>query len=47
MKAFGSDLKVVQELFLHYRDEPPIAANLPPLGALTWCRGLQIEYVYR
>jgi len=41
VKAFGSDLKVVQELFLHYRDEPPIAANLPPIsGALTWCRGL-------
>mmetsp|Transcript_14602 Transcript_14602/g.45793 ORF Transcript_14602/g.45793 Transcript_14602/m.45793 type:complete len:4603 (+) Transcript_14602:85-13893(+) len=41
VKAFGSDLKVVQELFLHYRDEPPVAANLPPIsGALTWCRGL-------
>ena len=41
VKAFGKDMKVVQELFLHYREEPPIAANLPPIsGALTWCRGL-------
>jgi dynein heavy chain, axonemal len=34
-------MKAIQELFLQYRDSPPIARNMPPIaGALTWCRGL-------
>jgi len=41
VQSYGHDLKTVQELFLQYRDQPPIAWNLPPIaGALTWCRGL-------
>ncbi len=41
VQSYGQDLKTVQELFLHYRDNCPIAWNLPPIaGALTWCRGL-------
>ncbi|RYG70338.1 hypothetical protein EON64_00425, partial [archaeon] len=41
VQSYGADLKTVQELFLHYRDNCPIAWNLPPIaGALTWCRGL-------
>ena len=41
VQAYGMDLKVVQELFLTQRDDPPIASNLPPYsGAITWCRGL-------
>ena len=40
--AYGDDLKVVQEVFLTERDNPPIAWNLPPIaGSLTWCRGLK------
>lgn len=41
--AYGKDLKIVQEVFLNYREEPPgdTARNLPPIaGALVWCRGL-------
>ncbi|KAH8088652.1 dynein light chain binding protein [Aureococcus anophagefferens] len=41
VQSYGVDLKTVQELFLHYRDAPPISSNLPPIsGSLTWCRGL-------
>ena len=42
VQSYGQDLKVVQELFLLYREKDcPIAANLPPIaGALSWCRGL-------
>jgi dynein heavy chain len=41
VQAIGHDIKVVQELFLSYRDAPPIATNMPPIsGALDWCRGL-------
>jgi dynein heavy chain, axonemal len=41
VQSYGADLKTVQELFLQYRDSPPIGWNLPPIaGALTWCRGL-------
>jgi dynein heavy chain, axonemal len=41
VQSYGHDLKTVQELFLQYRDNCPIAWNLPPIaGALTWCRGL-------
>ena len=41
VQAYGSDLKVVQELFLVHRDDPPIANNLPPIaGSIGWCRGL-------
>ena len=41
VQSYGFDLKTVQEMFLHYRDNCPIAWNLPPIaGALTWCRGL-------
>ncbi|KAF4030914.1 Dynein heavy chain C-terminal domain [Phytophthora infestans] len=41
VQSYGHDLKLVQELFLHCRDAPPISWNLPPVaGALTWCRGL-------
>ena len=41
VQAYGQDLKNVQEMFLLYRDNCPIAWNLPPIaGALTWCRGL-------
>mmetsp|Transcript_16968 Transcript_16968/g.60259 ORF Transcript_16968/g.60259 Transcript_16968/m.60259 type:complete len:4617 (-) Transcript_16968:30-13880(-) len=41
VQSYGCDLKRVQELFLYYRDAPPIASNLPPVsGALKWCRGL-------
>ena len=41
VQSYGQDLKTVQELFLQYRDNCPIAWNLPPIaGALTWCRGL-------
>lgn len=49
VQSYGQDLKTVQELFLHYRDNCPIAWNLPPIaGALTWCRGLveRIEIPY-
>eukprot|EP01042_Synura_sphagnicola_P001438 gene1438-1642_t len=42
VQSYGQDLKTVQELFLLYRDNCPIAWNLPPIaGALTWCRGLE------
>jgi dynein heavy chain len=41
VQSYGADLKTVQELFLRYRDEPPIGSNLPPIaGSLAWCRGL-------
>jgi dynein heavy chain len=41
VQSYGQDLKTVQEMFLQYRDNCPIAWNLPPIaGALTWCRGL-------
>ncbi|TYZ65632.1 hypothetical protein PybrP1_006817 [[Pythium] brassicae (nom. inval.)] len=41
VQSYGQDLKLVQELFLHCRDAPPMSWNLPPVaGALTWCRGL-------
>ena len=43
IQAYGQDLKIVQEIFLSNRDDPPkyTARNLPPIaGALTWCRGL-------
>ena len=43
VQAYGVDLKIIQELFLKFRDKPPVetARNLPPItGALTWCRGL-------
>ncbi|CAN0055637.1 unnamed protein product [Heterosigma akashiwo] len=41
VQGYGADLKVVQELFLQYRDAPILGHNLPPIaGALTWCRGL-------
>ena len=41
VQSYGQDLKNVQELFLHSRDSPPIASNLPPIaGTLSWCRGL-------
>ena len=43
VQAYGLDLKLIQELFLRFRDKPPpeTARNLPPItGALTWCRGL-------
>ena len=41
VQSYGQDLRTVQELFLHFRDNCPIAWNLPPVaGALTWCRGL-------
>jgi dynein heavy chain len=49
VQAYGLDLKIVQELFLSYRDTCPISCNLPPIaGALTWCRGLvsRIEIAY-
>ena len=49
VQAYGLDLKIVQELFLAYRDACPISWNLPPIaGALTWCRGLvsRIEIAY-
>lgn len=39
--AFSEDLHAVQQVFLEYKDSPPIAHNLPPFsGALAWCRGL-------
>lgn len=50
VQSYGLDLKLVQELFLHSRDAPPISWNLPPVaGALTWCRGLveRIEHPMR
>lgn len=50
VQNYGQDLKLVQELFLHSRDAPPISWNLPPVaGALTWCRGLveRIEHPMR
>ena len=41
IQAYGEDLKLTQETFLMMRDNPPIAANYPPMsGAITWCRGL-------
>lgn len=41
VQQYGQDMKTIQELFLQYRDSPPIARNMPPIaGALTWCRGL-------
>ena len=41
VQTYGTDLKAVQELFLEFRDAPPIATNLPPIaGAISWCRGI-------
>ena len=41
VQLYGQDLKLVQDLFLHARDAPPIANNLPPIaGTLSWCRCL-------
>ncbi len=43
LHAFTQDLKTVQELFLHHKENPPkdVTVNLPPIaGALTWSRGL-------
>ena len=41
VQAYGADLKVVQGLFLRFRDQPLVPWNLPPIaGALAWCRGL-------
>merc|ERR1711871_1877368 len=38
----SSDLRASQELFLTYRDDPPIPSNLPPFsGAISWCRGIR------
>ena len=38
----AADLRASQELFLLYRDDPPIPTNLPPFsGAITWCRGIK------
>lgn len=50
VQSYGSDLKIVQDLFLRFRDAPPISWNLPPVaGALSWCRGLveRIEHPMR
>jgi dynein heavy chain len=35
------DFEEVERIFLLYKDNPPVASNLPPIaGALTWCHGL-------
>jgi dynein heavy chain len=42
IESYAADLAVVQQLLVENREDPPIAANLPPTaGALTWCHGLQ------
>ena len=42
VQDFAKDLKRVQEVFLEYRERPPLSWNLPPQsGALSWCRGLR------
>ena len=41
LRAYASDLKTVQEIFVAGRDDPPIAYNAPPhAGAVFWCHGL-------
>lgn len=43
VQSYGKDLKLIQEEFLKFNDDPPKATvqKLPPIsGALTWCRGL-------
>ena len=48
IQAYSKDLKIVQELFLLHRENPPIANNLPPIaGGIGWCRGLQVGRVGR
>lgn len=39
--AVRQDAEEIQKLFNDYKNNPPVANNLPPIaGALTWCRGL-------
>ena len=41
LRAYASDLKTVQEIFVSRKEDPPIADNAPPhAGAVFWCRGL-------
>jgi len=39
--AYAQDLKQIQEIFVKFKDSPPVNNNLPPRsGAVTWVRGL-------
>ena len=41
LRAYASDLKTVQEIFVAGKEDPPIARNAPPhAGAVFWCHGL-------
>eukprot|EP00960_Hanusia_phi_P039486 753915-Hanusia_phi.AAC.17 len=41
LNAYAMDLKQVQEIFVMFKDNPPINDNAPPrAGAVTWVRGL-------
>jgi dynein heavy chain len=41
IEAVRMDVEEVQGIFDHYKEQPMIAANLPPVaGALSWSRGL-------
>jgi dynein heavy chain len=41
VNAYKSELKIVQQIFLDNKDDPPLNDNQPPkAGAVAWCRGL-------
>ena len=41
LNAYAEDLRIVQEVFMQGKEDPPIANNTPPhSGAVTWSRGL-------
>jgi dynein heavy chain len=41
LRAYASDLKTVQEIFISRQQDPPIADNAPPhAGAVFWGRGM-------
>ena len=46
VSTFGSDLKVVMDIFRAHKDAPPIGRNMPPVaGAVLWIRGLKERIV--
>ena len=41
LNGYAADLKQVQEIFVVFKDQPPINYNAPPrAGAVAWVRGL-------